>query len=263
MLDLAAGNTQNSVMEFEYSVLEDAAAVVREAAEDFRIRFLESVKNRGSFNVLLSGGKTPKALFFLLAKREFRDLPWSEARFFWGDERCVAADHSESNYRAARELLLAKVPIVGDRVYPAVAATGDPVTEAARYEKILRDAFKTKEGEFPVFDYALMGLGPDGHTASLFPGGDAVREREKWVVAAYNESHAVRSRLTLTVPVFNSARHVVFLITGESKKAAAGKMLEAVNRGRPADPLPAALIRPKNGRLVYFLDRAADSANNP
>jgi 6-phosphogluconolactonase len=248
-------------MKFEYSVFEDAAAVAREAAEDFKNQFLQSVKERGAFRVLLSGGKTPKAFFYLLAQPGFKDLPWSEASFFWGDERCVPHNHPESNYRSAREVLFSKVPVVGDRIYPAPVGGGDPIDEASKYENILRKAFESSKEEFPTFDYALMGLGPDGHTASIFPDGEAIKEGKKWVVPAYNENHAVRSRLTMTLPVFNNVRHAVFLICGSEKKQKASEMLDAINKEKPPVNFPAALIRPKNGRLVYFLDRAAAPAS--
>ncbi|MFH2201805.1 MAG: 6-phosphogluconolactonase [Elusimicrobiota bacterium] len=235
-------------------VYPDAAGAARAAAADFADAFRSAAQARGVFRVLLSGGRTPKALYFLLAGREFSDLPWERGEFFWGDERYLPPAHPDNNYRAANDLLLTRVAVPGDSVYAVPTASGDPARDAARYEQTLRRVF---DGEaFPRFDYALMGVGADGHTASLFPGGEAVKERKRWVVPAYAPDKITRSRITLTVPVFNAARRVVFMLCGEDKLAIAERLIKEP----PAKDIPASLIRPADGELVYFLDRAASPA---
>ena len=205
---------------------------------------------KGPLRVALSGGSTPKALYSLLASDEFRDrFPWRQVSWFWGDERFVPYDHPESNYRMAREAMLAKVPAPPQNIHP-IPADGTPEEAARRYEQILQEAYgaPTLEPARPLFDIMLLGLGADGHTASLLPGEKVLAERERWVAAVSHGRPEVR--ITMTYPVIESSRHVVFLVAGREKAA----ILQKIRAG--GSQAPAARIRPA-GELLWFVDRAA------
>jgi 6-phosphogluconolactonase len=209
-------------------------------------------ENRECF-VGLAGGSTPSGLYRLLAGEPYRSqLSWEHLRVFWGDERMVPPDHQESNFRMADETLLSRVPVLPRQVFRMKGEL--PAEEAAaEYESVLREQFGLSPGEIPRFDLIILGIGSDGHTASLFPGTPAVAESHKLVVAPWVESlHAYR--LTLTPPVFNAAKHVIFLVSGHDKAAA----LQAVLEG-PSDPAryPAQVINPKVGHTVWFVKRDA------
>ena len=180
-------------------------------------------------------------------------VDWKRVRFFWGDERHVPPDHPDSNYRMAREALLDRVPIDPEHVYRIKSEDPDAARAAADYEDTLLTAFDMTTGSAPQFDLILLGMGPDGHTASLFPSTDAVRETRRLVVANHVPSLNAE-RITLTAPVFNAGATVLFLVTGENKAPA----LKAVLEG-PYDPnrLPSQLIRPTRGRLIWLLDPPA------
>ncbi len=229
-------------------VFDDGAALTRAAAKLFADSAHRAARD-GFFRVAFSGGRTPKALFHLLAGKEYRDIPWKKIEFFWGDERYVPHTHPDSNYRAAKDILLSQVPVDLNRVHPIPTAAKNPKKDAGRYEGMLRKLL----GETPRLDFAVMGLGPDGHTASLFPGGTALKETERWAVPAYAEKKLPRSRITLTVPVFNAAKKVVFLVVGEEKAEVVKDVIE--DRG----DFPAARIRPQDGELIFLLDKAAAS----
>lgn len=223
------------------------------AAGDIAAAMKSAVEARGVFRIALSGGRTPKSLFTRLAGEDFSGLPWDRVEVFWGDERYVPHDHAESNYRMARDFLLERVPILSENIHPIPSDGGDVVADAARYEDTLRKIFSGET--FPRFDFALMGIGEDGHTASLFPDGDAAAEENKWVMPACAPGKELRSRITLTIPVFNAARRVVFLITGGAKGAITERL---VGSSEPADAFPARRIRPSRGELIYLLDRIAN-----
>jgi 6-phosphogluconolactonase len=230
--------------------VEAAARLWAEAAH-------EAVRDRGSFRVALSGGRTPKALFFTLAKPSFADLPWDRTEFFWGDERYAPISHGESNFRSANDLLLKPVGAIADRVHGMPTGGTDPVKDAERYEEALRRHFgkDLDEDGFPVLDLALQGLGTDGHTASLFPGKPALAERKRWVLASRAPGSApIRDRLTLTAPVLRRARKVLFLITGEDKADAVREFLEGDS---PSSSCPAKLLAPLGGERLVLLDREA------
>ncbi|MGE5856138.1 MAG: 6-phosphogluconolactonase [Syntrophaceae bacterium] len=223
------------------------------AARGFAARAVEAVSSRGRFTAALSGGKTPVAIYTLLAKAPFvSQIPWARVHLFWGDERCVPPDHGDSNYRMAREFLLDHIPIPPANVH-RVPGEMDPVEAAARYEGELRDFF-TPHGEgLPVFDYILLGLGEDGHTASLFPGTRAIRESARWAVGHHVDAQK-GWRITLTPPVINAARTVVFIAAGAGKAAVLKEVLEGPFR---PDTLPAQIVRPSGGTLLWMLDREA------
>lgn len=234
----------------------DATALARVAAEQFTNLAGEAVNARGVFNVALSGGSTPKALFALLASEEepFRArMPWTRTRFFWGDERHVPPDHPDSNYRMADEALLARIPVPADRVFRIPAENPDAAAAAAAYEQTLREAFHLQEGQRPRFDLVLLGLGPEGHTASLFPGSEAIAETVRWVVAPWVAKFNTY-RITLTPPVLKHAAQVTFLASGGEKAEILRTVVEGEQR---PEEFPAQSIRPTDGELTWLVDEAA------
>jgi 6-phosphogluconolactonase len=236
----------------EVVVCRDLEELSRKAAAEFVRLANERSAASGRFAVALSGGSTPRALYALLAGAEFQSqVPWDRVHFFWGDERCVPPDHPDSNYRMAFETLLAKAPVPEKNIH-RIEAELAPDFAAARYEKAIRDFFSLADSAWPAFDIVFLGLGDDGHTASLFPGSEALNERHHLVVAVYNEklkSH----RVTLTLPVLNRAANIFFLVAGASKAA----ILRDVLQRESSKNLPARRIDPLDGRLVWFVDRAA------
>jgi 6-phosphogluconolactonase len=235
---------------------EDLGQLARRAADEFVRRCSDAVAKRGRFTVALSGGSTPRGLYALLAERaEYRDrILWRSSHFFWGDERCVPPDHADSNFGMATSAMFSKVDVPPGNVHRIRGEL--PGAEAAKdYEEQLRAVFSLAAGEVPRFDLILLGMGADGHTASLFPGTAAVREKTKLVVANWVPKLSA-FRITLTPPVLNGAELVTFLVAGPDKAAA----LEAVLEG-PSDPdrFPAQAIQPSHGVLVWLVERAAAS----
>jgi 6-phosphogluconolactonase len=231
----------------------DLDALSRAAADDFAALARRSVSERGTCSIALSGGSTPRRLFQLLAARGPGALPWEHVDLWWGDERTVPPDHADSNYRMAREALIDPLGLAGSHVHRIAGELVDHDAAARAYERQLVAAL----GAPPVFDLVLLGLGPDGHTASLFPGSPALDETARWVVANPVTSplvHGTATRITLTAPAINAARHVRFLIAGADKAAALAQVVEG-----PRDPkrYPAQLIAPSSGHLVWFVDAAA------
>lgn len=232
----------------------DSSELARAAAEDLARRADAAIRARARFSVALSGGSTPRHLYQLLAdpRESFRDrIDWSAVHFFWGDERHVAPDHPESNFRMARETLLDAVSVPAANIHRMRGEEPDAVRAAAHYEAELRAFFAGP----PRFDLVLLGLGADAHTASLFPGSAAVRERERWVMALWVEKLAAW-RITLTPAAFDHAAAVIFLVQGEEK----GEALRAVLEGeRDSDRYPAQAVRPQSGELLWLVDDAAAS----
>ena len=219
----------------------------------------QAVGEQGRFTIALSGGSTPKSLYNLLATNARTALPWEHTFFFWGDERHVAPTDPDSNYRMADEAMLSKIPVPAGNVFRVLAEDPDATAAAAAYEKTLRDFFKLKPGETPRFDLILLGMGPDGHTASLFPGTPALQEKSRLFVANWVEKLKT-NRLTFTLPVLNAARSVMFLVSGTDKAATLQAVLEENSSG---EQYPSRLVRPSDGQLIWFLDRAAASALKP
>jgi len=232
----------------------DAEAVSQAAAEEFVRCAGEAIAARDRFTVALSGGSTPKRLFQILAAAPFvSQVDWNHVEVFWGDERSVPPDHPDSNYRMAREALLARVPIPADQVHRIEAERSDREAAAREYQATLARAFDVSpEGEPPALDLVLLGMGPDAHTASLFPHTTALGETTHWVVVNYVPKFAT-DRVTLTVPVINRAREVLFLIAGPDKAAPLREVLEG---GQDTARLPSQLIKPA-GKLLWFVDRLA------
>jgi 6-phosphogluconolactonase len=204
----------------------------------------------GSFRVSLSGGSTPKTLYGLLASDEFRSrFPWQRVSWYWGDERFVPYDHPESNFRMTREAMLAKAPVPPGNIHP-IPTDGSPDDAARRYELTLQQAYggASLDPHRPLFDVTLLGLGPDGHTASLLPGEPVLSERKRWVAAVAHGRPEIR--ITMTYPALESSRRVAFLVAGQEKAA----IFSAIRKGDSR--VPAAQIRPV-GELFWFVDRAA------
>jgi 6-phosphogluconolactonase len=236
----------------EIRIVNTPAELFQAAATEFATRASQAIQSHGRFSVALSGGSTPKTLYALLASGSIPNIPWEKIFFFFGDERFVPPDHPDSNYRMAREAgLFAKVP--DDHVFRLRTEEKDADTAARAYEQTLQKFFGLQPGEFPRFDMVLLGLGPDGHTASLFPGTAALNEKSRWVVANWVDKF--RSyRITLTLPVLNRAACVLFLVSGADKANIVGEVLKNENAN-----LPSQKVRPADGRLLWLLDRAAGS----
>jgi 6-phosphogluconolactonase len=222
----------------DLDVRDSVDAVAREAANRFVSIVAAAIEERGIARVALSGGSTPKRVYPLLLEPARRDaLDWSAVEFFWGDERAVPPDHPESNFGVAYRMLISQLPDVrADRVHRMQAEAPDPDAAALAYETELRLAFGARGDGPPAFDLVWLGMGPDGHTASLFPGTGALTERVRWAVANWVPAQDAW-RMTLTLPVLNAARETIFIVTGADKA-------DALARVRSGDEdLPAARVR--------------------
>jgi 6-phosphogluconolactonase len=237
----------------EVKILENAPAVAQAAADIFRQGAAVAIAERGRFNVALSGGSTPRLLFRELAKGLAEGLTWEHIHLFWGDERTVPPNHQESNFRLVKEELLSRVTIPSTNIHRLHGENPDPATAASDYEAELRRFFDLQPDQLPRFDLVFLGLGNDGHTASLFSGSEALTETEHLVAAPWVAQLKTR-RLTLTVPVFNHAASVVFLVCGQDKSKALHRVLEG-----PRHPLelPSQLIEPNGGELMWLVDTEA------
>jgi len=233
----------------------DPEAVCRGAAQDLVEVGRAAIAERGRFCVALSGGSTPRRLYEILAETpRWARLDWRRVEFFWGDERAVAPDHPESNYGMAAGSLLGKLGIAPERVHRIRGELPDPEQAAAAYQDELARVFAVApDGPAPIFDLILLGMGPDGHTASLFPYSPPVAERRRWVVG-YQVARLGKARITLTPPVINRAAEVRLLVTGTDKAAV---LREALLGPREPERLPVQIVAPEAGRLVWLLDRAA------
>ena len=235
----------------DVSVLDSPKEVAQTAADHFVQLSRVAIAARERFTVALSGGSTPRRVYQLLASNEYRDqIEWSRTHIFFGDERCVPANDPASNYRMAYETMISHLPIPVENVHP-INGEGEAATNARAYEEELRTHFPNFS--WPRFDLIFLGLGDDGHTASLFPGTAALKEQNAWVVANWVEE--LRSfRITLTVPAINHAREISFLVTGTEK----AKALATVLRGQKNEEMyPAQLVQPENGSLIWLVDKAA------
>jgi 6-phosphogluconolactonase len=234
------------------TVVASKAALAEEAAQAVAAAAEEAVGRTGRFMLALSGGSTPHRLYARLASPPFRSrIEWARVHVFWGDERCVPPDHPDSNYRLTSESLLSKVPIPPQQIHRMRGEDPDLDRAAEAYTRQLTRAFTLAPGESPRFDLILLGLGADGHTASLFPGSPALDETTRPVVAVH-AGPAPAPRLTLTLPVLNAAARVIFLVSGEEK----AEVLRMVLQGGASPDRPASLIRPADGPL-WLVDRAA------
>ncbi len=227
----------------------------RVAAAELVRRAREAVQAKGTFTVALSGGSTPKSLYTLLADDAVLRavVPWDKVHFFWGDERHVPPDHPDSNYRMAHEAMLSKVPVPPTNVHRIKSEHPEASRAADEYDQMLHEFFGLAAEQFPQFDLVLLGMGPDGHTASLFPRTAALHEQTRLVVANWVEKFDTY-RITLTPPVLNSAAAIIFLVSGEEK----AETLQAVLQGeKQPERFPAQLISPTYGTLLWLVDRPA------
>jgi len=236
-------------------ILTNIDAIAKRAAQDFVQSATQAVSEKGSFTVALSGGSTPKALYSLLAGDAAlrSQLPWDKMYLYFGDERSVGPDHPDSNFRMATESMLSKVPIKPEQVFRIKGEYKDTEKAAQEYEQVLRTSFKIAEGQFPRFDLVFLGIGNEGHTASLFPGTKALHETKRLVVRNW-VGKLYTNRVTLTAPAINNAARVVFMVTGADKALSLKGILEGPYE---PDQLPAQIIQPPNGKLLWLVDTVA------
>ena len=237
----------------DLEILADASSLAERAAGLFAQMAGEAARTVRRFAVALAGGSTPRQMYVLLAEPAFSSrVDWSRVHFFWGDERCVPPDHSDSNYRMVQEALLNHVPIPAGNIH-RIPGELSPVDAARAYEHELQGFFV--DG-IPRFDLILLGLGEDGHTASLFPGSEALRETKRQAVAVSHSTPPppLVDRVTLTLPVLNAAANVIFLVAGAGK---AERLAQVLNGPFQPDNLPAQAVRPVSGYLLWLVDQAA------
>ena len=244
-------------MNREVRILPDGAALARRAAELIVEAAATAVREKGVFHISLAGGSTPKVLYGLLASDPVlkSQMPWDKTQFFFGDERHVPPDDSESNFRMANESMLSKVALKPEQVSRVKAEYEEAEKAAQEYEQTLRTRFKLADGQLPRFDVLLLGMGDEGHTLSLFPGTKALHDNGRlvmsnWIGKLYTE------RVTITAPVANNSGLAIFMVTKADKALALKGVLEG-----PYEPeqLPSQLIQPKNGKLLWLVDTAAAS----
>jgi len=244
-----------SKLKIEYIVEPDAAALARRAAEEFVNVAEDAAAKRGRARIAISGGSTPKAAFQLLADRSqilCERMPWDKLDLYWVDERTVPPDHAESNYRMTKEAMLDQVPLKPEQIH-RMEGELEPDVAAARYESLLRNTFRLEGAETPRFDLVQLGMGDDGHTASLFPHTDAIHEMGR-LVTANKVPQKDTWRITLTWPVINQGSSVFFLIGGKNK---AELVKEVFTGQRDPERLPSQLIWPASGILTLILDKDA------
>ncbi len=237
-------------------VLEDAAAVAREGAARFVTLGREAIAARGAFHVALSGGKTPAALFRVLAADDVRPtVDWKRAHLYWSDERSVPPAHPDSNFGMADRELISRVSIPSENVHRMEAERADAERAAQEYEALLRKKLPAGPGGFPCFDLIYLGMGPDGHTASLFPGSAGLNEKTRGVIfqPVVIADGTPAKRMTFTFPLLNAARVVIFLVTGADKT----EKLREVLKGTHTPPYPSQCVRPSAGERIILADRAA------
>jgi 6-phosphogluconolactonase len=233
----------------EVKIFSDQKQVVNSLANEIFILTKSSVQER--FNILLSGGNTPSALFRRITKKYADIIDWKRIHFWWGDERCVSPENENSNYKQANDFLLSQISIPSENIH-RIKGENNPEEEAVRYAAEIKDNLNFR-GENPVFDLVLLGLGEDGHTASIFPDELEMFEDER-VCAVASHPLSGQKRITITGRVLNNANRVFFLVTGASK---AQRISEIMNDDEAAKLLPAYYIYPTNGELIWFIDEAA------
>jgi len=242
-----AGNTEIRITQDQDAWATAAATLVHELGR-------QALQDHGHFFLALSGGSTPERLYNRLTNdQSVERFDWSDSTFFFSDERCVPPDHTDSNFGLANRILFRPLHIAADHIHRMRGELPDPHLAARDYERLLR-ASGVSAGKWPRLDLVLLGVGNDGHTASLFPGTDAVNERERWVAVGHAPSEP-HTRLTLTLGVINRATVVLFLVTGAAKAGIVKAILEPSHDTHRR--LPAALVNPEVGRLIWLLDRSA------
>ena len=240
--------------DFEMEVARDLETLNAIAVGHVTRLIHSQVNIKDKVSLVLSGGTTPRRLYESLATpASGKPIPWERVHLFWGDERCVPPDHAESNYRMARESLIDHIPIPSENIHRMHAEESDPNQAAEIYEHTLREFFGATKPEWPHFDLVLLGVGADGHTASLFPDSPVLDEKKRWVAATYVEALKVM-RLTLTLPVFNHAAQVLFLVAGKEKSSV---MKEAGSSDPSQKKFPYQRIHPPRGKVIYLMDQNA------
>lgn len=235
-------------------VFPDLERLSQKAADHFVLLVRQQVEAHGLFSVALSGGSTPKKFYALLSAEPYREIiPWKSVHFFWTDERCIPPDHPESNFRMAHEALLSRVPVPQVNIHRVPVEQVDPKQAAGLYEQEIRAFFRLCDDSWPEFDLILLGLGEDGHTASLFPRSQALQEISHLVAVSTGGSPDL-PRVTLTLPVLNHARHILWLVAGSEKASMVRAVLEG---GGQSEELPARRVQPINGEALWLLDRSA------
>ena len=236
-------------------IVADVEAISRKAAEIIMGLMAETLNTKTHFSIALSGGSTPKSLFTLLADDVSlrTQVDWDKVHFFWGDERHVPPDHPDSNFRMAYEAMLSKVPVQETNIHRVRAEEQDASKAAEEYADELQTFFNLKPGELPYFDCVLLGMGPDGHTASLFPGTEALHEQKRLVVSNWVEKFRTH-RITLTAPVINNADCIIFLVSGEEKAEVLREVLEGEKN---TELFPSQLIKPSHGKLLWLVAQPA------
>ena len=239
----------------EVHIFQDLRELAIEAADLFTWLGGQAISRAGRFHVVLSGGSTPETLYTTLVGDHRERIDWSKVQFFFGDERCVPAFHPESNFGRAHASLFLPLQILPAHIH-RMKGEEDPETAAREYAKTLATVLNVSHDQFPRFDLILLGLGQDGHTASLFPGTPAVNEGVRWVVPGTAPS-GIRARLTLTLTVINHAAVVLFLVAGQNKTHITRTILEPASAD--TSRYPASLVQPERGRLLWFLDEPAST----
>ena len=241
----------------EVSILADAAAVAQHGAQELLHAAKAAAASKNSVSLVLSGGSTPRTLYALLSGDPMlhTELPWDKMALYFGDERHVGPDHPDSNFRMVKESLLSSAPLKPEQVRRIKAEYPDAERAALEYQQTICADFGLGAGQFPRFDVVLLGMGSDGHTASLFPCTKVLRETRR-IVASNWVGKLYAQRITLTVPAINNAEQVIFLVTGADKAPALKGVLEGP---REPEQLPAQMIQPRNGKLTWLVDRAAGS----
>lgn len=242
--------TRSRSIHLSVHIHKDPAAMAERAAHILAERCEEAVAERGAFTLALSGGTTPIPLFRLLAGPDWTErLPWDKIAIYWVDERCVGPEHPDSNYGMARRELLSHVPAIH---FYRMKGEGNPVDAAQTYEAMLKEHFELTGNELPRFDLMLLGMGDDGHTGSIFPGSPALVEKKRLVIDQYVPERKA-DRLTLTLPVLNNARCCMFMIEGREKHDVLSRALNLLSE----PTLPAQMVRPTFGDLIWIVDEAA------
>jgi 6-phosphogluconolactonase len=247
----------------ELHIFSDSNNLYKAIANDFMQRAKNNIQKKGTFNVVLSGGSTPKKLFSLLSQEPYKSgVTWDKIRFFFGDERYVPKDSPDNNFFTAKQYLFNHVPIMVQHIFPVPTECKDPHKAALEYAETIRDLLKVKNNEIPKFDLLYLGLGSDAHTASLMPGTDLVKiysekiaeKDQKKIVAADWIAALNMYRITFTPPLINNSERIVFLVEGQEKAKAVWEILEG-----PHDPVsyPAQLIEAKSGKIIWFMDESA------
>lgn len=241
-------------MKTQTQIFSDNLRLGPAAAEQVAQIATEAAAQHGRFTVAFSGGSLPAILCPALISEPLRSqIDWSTWQVAWADERFVPLSDPESNYRLVREHLFDHVPIPTNQIFPLNEAEKDVEMAASAYQAQLAGLFPGATGQLPRFDLILLGMGPDGHVASLFPHHPLLRENERWIAAVSDSPKPPPQRITFTLPLLNSARHILFIVTGSNK---AEKVQAALNRA-PSPDTPASLVQPPDGEITWYLDQAA------